>query len=367
MNIKGNLKYIITGSVVFLVIYMFVAAIPMGYDISFAPMWTKDLGAATEKLRNDPEAKPDKAVFSKPGVEAFILGNRFGYFTPKGDILSCAETEERVTASPQAWAVYPQNARDTRVFLPDGTAKMTIAESGYVHLDGKRTYLFLPGGDSVSQYSDSGKPLWTREHTAPITAFNSSPAGAIIGYADGKLSCIRPDGSEAFSFYPGGSNFQIIQGAALSEDGTLAACVSGIDKQRFILISIKGDQYKIIYHIWLQGNLRRQVFVDFEKNSHFAFFESAQGLGIVNCKKRTAGFFPVEGQVFATGDCPGESLFVVLSGSGQNYTLSAVERPDHLIASAHFRADNAFLIQRESAIYLGTDNRISRIDIRGLK
>ena len=40
MNIKGNIKYIVTGSVIFLAIYMFVAAIPIGPDVSFTPVWT---------------------------------------------------------------------------------------------------------------------------------------------------------------------------------------------------------------------------------------------------------------------------------------------------------------------------------------
>jgi len=40
MNIKANLKYILTGSVIFLIIYMFVAAVPMGSDIYFEPAWT---------------------------------------------------------------------------------------------------------------------------------------------------------------------------------------------------------------------------------------------------------------------------------------------------------------------------------------
>ena len=371
MNIKGNLKYIITGSVIFLAIYMFVAAVPIGPDISFIPVWTHDIAAAPVLQAIDAESKAKETLnaelFKNPALESFILGNRFGYFLPDGTIIGSAETDLRMSASNSAWAVYSQEARDTKIFRPDGNLMMTAAGSGYVHLDGDRSYIFLPGGDAVSQYAKDGSVLWTREHTAPITAFNSSKAGTIIGYADGKITCIRADGSEAFSFYPGGSNYQIILGAAISEDGSLVACVSGIDRQRFILISVKDDQYKIAYHAWLEGNLREQAFVDFEKNGNFAFFQAPNGLGIADCKKRSVVFVPIDGKIHATGECPGDSLFVVLSGTEGNYTLSAIERPNHLIAKTSFRADNAFLIQRETAIYLGMDRRISRIDIRGLE
>ena len=67
------------------------------------------------------------------------------------------------------------------------------------------------------------------------------------------------------------------------------------------------------------------------------------------------------------GECPGDSLFVALSESEGSYTLSAIERPSHLIAKTTFRAKDAFLIQREKAVFLGMDETISRIDIKGVK
>ncbi len=358
MNIKGNLKYIGTLSLIFLIIYMFLAAIPMGPDLFFEPVWTQDISGPVPAVPSD---------FTKKGIEAFILGDKFGYFTPEGTILSSKSIENRVSATPSAWTVYPPNTFNTPVFFPDGSPKMTVQGSGFVFLDDTRTYLFLPGGDGVSRISDTGTVVWKREHTAPISAFNSSDAGTVIGYADGQLSCIANDGTEQFSFYPGGSDNQVILGSAISRDGTLVACVSGIDRQRFLLIRITGKQYKIIYHAYLEGNLRRQAFVNFENSGSFAFFETAGGLGIIDCRTLKKKIIPFEGQIISVGKNAGDALFVVLSKNGKKFTLSAIERPDHLVATSVFTAENAFIIQRENAIYLGADNRISRIDIRGLK
>ncbi|HNY20865.1 MAG TPA: hypothetical protein PKO22_01820 [Treponemataceae bacterium] len=365
MNIKANLKYVLTGSIAFLAIYMFVAAKPMGSDIYFEPAWTTNLENTQDPGETAPKTPPE--AFKQAGVEAFMLGERYGFFTADGKILSSYATPNRVSATPVAWATYPEDARDTIVRTPDGSPRMTVSGSGFVHLDGDRTFLFLPGGDAVSQYGEGGRLLWTREHIAPITAFNSSPAGTVMGYADGYLACVAPDGTERFGFYPGGSDREVIFGAALSEDGKLTACVSGIDRQRFILVRASGGQHKIIYHTYLKGNLRRQAFVDFEKGGNFAFFESDGRLGIFDCKKNEASGIPVYGEVVAAGECPGAALFMVLVKNGSRYTLSAIERPDHLVASVNFNANDAFLIQREGAIYLGTDGSISRIDIRGLK
>jgi hypothetical protein len=369
MNIKGNIRYIVTGSVIFLAIYMFVAAIPIGPDVSFSPVWTRDITSVPALPVAGVENKNAASAgsFKTAGYEPFVLGNRFGYFRPDGTILGCTQTDSRISASANAWTVYSENARNTNVYNPDGSLRMTVPGSGFVHLDGERTYLFIPGGDAVSQFAPDGKALWTREHTAPITAFNSSPSGTVIGYADGMLALMRADGGEAFAFYPGGSNYEIILGAAISEDGSLVACVSGIDRQRFILISVKDGQHKIIYHVWLEGDVREQAFVDFEKNGNFAFFQTAKGLGIADVKKRAVEFVSIPGTVHAVGECPGDSLFVVLSSLEDSYILSAIERPNHLIAKMTFRAKDAFLIQRETNIFLGLDGAISRIDIRGVK
>lgn len=358
MNIKANLKYIVIGSVVFLIIYSFIAVQSFGADIYFEPAWTTEIA---EPAASDP------ASFSRGDAEAFILGDRYGYFLPDGKVLSSVRTDQKITASVSGWATYPSDASETTVYTPAGAVRTRISASGFTHLDQDRIFLFYPGGDGVSMIEESGTPRWTREHTAPITAFNSSPKGAIIGYSDGRLVCVDADGKELFSFYPGGSNHQVILGAAISEDGTMAACVSGIDRQRFLLIKISGNQYKIVYHAYLEGNLRRQAFVDFESDGRYAFFESENRLGFVDCARYTASSIRISGKVVEAGECPGDALFVVLAKNGTTWTLSAVERPDHLVVSTKFTAENACIIQRNDILYLGTDTRISRINIRGLK
>lgn len=358
MNFKGNLKRIIIGSVAFLIIYMFVAAVPMGDDIYFAPDWTRDISSPVEIAADQ---------FPKESVEAFALANRFGYFTADGKILSSSTTDSRVSISPVAWTTYPENASNTEIRNPDGSARCAIAESGFVHLDEGRAYLFLPGGAGVSMYSESGTRLWVREHTAPITAFNSSPKGTVIGYSDGLLTYVKPDGNALFSFYPGGSDYEVILGAAISEDGSLVACVSGIDAQRVVLIRVSGVQHKVVFHEYLKGNLRRQAFVDFEETGAYAFFEYEGGLGIIDCAKNKARFIPFDGQILKVGEKPGSSLFVALVKSGAKYTLAAIDPPGTLVASSDFAAKDAFLVQRGDAVYLGADERISKITIRGRK
>lgn len=358
MNIKGNIKYIVAGSIVFLIIYLFAAPLPLKSELYFEPVWTQDIS----------EAKSWPEGLDAPlDLEPFILGEKFGYFTPSGEILFSRQMEGNASVSRAAWAHSDMKSKTTSIASPDGTPAATIALQGNVFLMDDRRYLFLPGGGGVSQLDETGKPLWTQDHIAPLTAFNSSRSGTIMGYGDGKLVCVNQTGEILFSFYPGGSSHQIILSAAVSEDGKKVVCLSGIKEQRILVIDIRANQTKIIQHRYLKGDLRRNSFASFESAGEWAFVETSDGLGIIDCKKNEIHLIPLGGKIVSAGFNPGESLFLILSRDEEYFTLAMVERPDHLLASTRFKADNAFLIQNGGDAYLGADSNISKIAIRGLK
>lgn len=354
MNIKGNLKYLTVGSAVFLIVYMFLAAIPLGEELFFEPVWTRTLTDTPQETGPLSNANP------------FILGPWFGYFSEDG-LLDYSAFQGRVSISHALWTQYGGDNQTTIINDTQNQAVMEIKESGFTHIAEERVYLFLPGGAGVSEYDSSGKELWKREHSAPITAFDSTQAGTLLGFADGRLLFVQNDGTDYFSFYPGGSDRQIILGAALSNDGSYVTCVSGIDTQRFILLKLSKGQYKVEYHTWLSGDLRRQVFVDFEDNGEWSFFEHSGGLGIINCKNLKMNSIPVEGKIISVGKKPESSLFMVLTKAENTYYLYGIERPDKVVAKTSFTGEDAFLLQEGNTAYLGLTDRISRIDIRGTR
>ena len=359
MNIKGNIKYLLAGTIIFLLVYLLLAAIPMGRDFYFEPTWVRSLP------ENPDQQIPADQNLSTIGAESFVLGNSFGYFSGEGTLAFTGSTDKHVAISPLGWAVYPHDAEETIITMTADGSHITIPEPGYVHLQRDRIYLFHPGGNRVTKYAPSGTPLWTRAHSAPITAFNSSASGTVLGYADGNLSAIDPDGTTLCSFWPGGSDHEIILGTAMSEDGSLIACVSGIDRQRFIVAQRMSNQYRIVYHCYLDGNLRRQVYVNFEESGQHVFFETATGLGVFDSTTMDSRVIPVPGRIIATGSGQGYPVFTVLTQHDNRFTLSALEHPDHLVARTEFSGQHAFLRQEGTVVYLGIDNRISRIDIRG--
>ncbi len=167
-----------------------------------------------------------------------------------------------------------------------------------------------------------------------------------------------------FDFYPGGSDYQVILGAAISGDGQLAACVCGIDRQRVLLIRIDGNKYKIIHHRYLEGNLRRQVFVDFDINGKNAVFECAEGIGFIDCDRLLSGIMPQRGTVISGGQNPYKNITAIISRQEQSSTLSFIETPTYIVGHISFPAKNTFLVQEQKTIFLATDTKLARIDIK---
>lgn len=373
MKLKDSNKKFIIFSLIFVIIYVFAAAVPLGSDVYFLPVWVRSIvpDSAQRELagiigERAADIRLDAAQFENASPKAFMAGNRFGYFTDDGTLLRSSVITDRVSLSSKMWSVYPENSVSAPIYAPDGTQRTAINAAGFVHIDDDRIYLFEPGGCTVARYTEEGMQQWRYAHTAPITAFQSSPAGAVIGYSDGKLVCLTDTGSVRFDFYPGGSNYQVILGAALSEDGTLAACVCGIDRQRALLIRAEETRYKIVQHVYLKGNLRRQVFVDFDTDGEHAVFECADGIGVFNCRRFSSNIMPIAGSITSNGLAPYKNIMAVLTQTEHAAALSIIEKPIHLIGTTTFPSRNTFLIQDREKLFIVTDSHLTRIDIKGV-
>ena len=358
--------------ILFLFMYIFAAAVPLGADLYLKPVWVRTItpdtaqaeleGIGNAAENGTPQATAEQFIGKTPKV--FLTESRFGYFTADGELLRSSPVTQRISASSAAWTEYESNVVKTPIYRPDGSLITVIEEPGFVYIDEDRFYLFEPGGSAVKQYDSDGKPRWRYLHTAPITAFHSSPSGVIIGFSDGKLVALDSAGNALFDFYPGGSDYPVILGAALSADGRFAACVCGIDRQRALLIKIDGNKYKIIHHRYLDGNLRRQVFVNFDIQGENAVFECAEGIGFIDCDRLVSGIIPQHGTVVSGGQTPYKNIMAIISRQEQHSMLSLVESPIYVVGKTSFPSRNAFLVQERETIFLATDTKLARIDIK---
>ena len=358
MPLKDKIRLVSIGSIAVFLLYFLIASKPLNKDLYFLPLWSSSVENEVDVFTNAPPKKESKQAKVYP----FLMKNKFGYFSDDGKIIMSREFSGKVSASSTYWCQYETASKETTIYDPFGNIVTTIKAIGFIHIVRDRIYLFMPGGYGVSEYNTKGERLWKYEHTATITSFYSTQKGVVLGYSDGKVAYLDQGGNEVFNFYPGGSTYQVISGVALSNDGKFIACVSGIEKQRILLVRILARQYKIVKHKYLKGNLYRQVFVAFDDDSSCAIFESSDGIGIIDCKNYQIRFIDEKEKIIDA--CSDKKLITVLTQQNDRCKLIIIEKPFQKIATTSFNTSETFLLQDKSKLFIGTTSKISAIEIK---
>ena len=205
------------------IIYFFLSYTPLHTELHLRPEWTCD-------ITKTPEPAGQEALLP------FKLGKKGGYFTHSGKIAAITDIPYKASFSKDFYALYEENAKNILVSKPNGQEAFTIHGAGFPFIQNDRVFLFAPGGSAFSFVNKaSGEVESTWEYSAPITAFNSSSKGSVAGYADGQLAVFDQYGRKTTELIPGGSDYQVVLGADISESGKMFACVCGLDPQRFVL------------------------------------------------------------------------------------------------------------------------------------
>ena len=354
MPLKDRIRLIVVGSVVIFLLYFLIASKPITKDLYFLPLWSSSI---ENEIDVSTSVKNENIK-----VYPFLMKNKFGYFSDDGKIIMSREIVDKVSASANYWCQYGKDAKETTIYGPFGNPVTTIKAVGFIHIVKDRIYLFMPGGYGLAEYNVNGERLWKYEHTAPITAFHSTQQGVVLGYSDGRVAYLNKDGSEVFNFYPGGSAYQVISGVALSNNGKFIACVSGIEKQRILLVHVMAHHYKIVKHEYLKGNLYRQVFVSFDDDSSCAVFESSDGIGIIDCKSYQIQFIDEKEKIVDVWD--DKKLMTILTQQNDRCKLIVVEKPFKKIATTTFNASETFLLQDKNKLFIGSNLKISAVAIK---
>ena len=335
-----------------MILYIVFAFRLPGDELQLIPRWTVSVINESDAL-----------VVSNNNQYAFKLGQNLGYFTPEGDVIFSESFPYMATISNSNWATYASNAENIPFYDKAGNLVGNIPASGFPFFSDVGNYLLLPGGCGFSALFADGTINWTYEDISPITAFSPYEKGVFVGYANGKLINFSKDGAILFSSVPSGSNYPVVLGGAASSSGALTACVSGIDKQRFILMETSNRQTKIIFHEFLEGNLREQTFVKFSKDNTKVFFNEKNGLGIVDVNNLKASHLSVEGKILAIEEMDDLNLFFVLTKKDNNYKVYIIENICNLIGSFYFKANYGFILTKDNMLYTGADTTITKTEV----
>ncbi|MBQ8680906.1 MAG: hypothetical protein IJ530_14315 [Treponema sp.] len=343
------------------ILYIIIAFRPLSSEIQFLPVWTIDLESYTKGEAETPKAEDFNNAVS------FKLGQTLGYFTPEGKILNYLTFPYKATVSHDSYSLYGTASTEMQITSPSGNQIGKISVTGFPYFTEDRKFIFLPGGSSFSKLNEDGSVEWTYEGFSPITAFSSSSTGIVAGFANGKVLGFDNKGNITHNYEPGGSNHEVILGAAISESSEYIATLSGQGGQRFVISkrtdASHGAHTLIAFYKSMDTELTRQVLIKFSKDEKKVFYNSAKGIGIVDCRNYKNTEIPIKGRILSILESGSENEIFILSKEGRTYTVSTIESFDAFQGAFSFEADSACIAVRDNSLFIGRDGKLSRIDI----
>lgn len=343
--------FYITFGIVFIILYVFLAAHPLGKEYSFSPDWKVYINSSNES----------NISFSDELLH-FKLGQTIGYFTDDGKIGLNKSFPAKAAISDSYFALYNSESGDFPFYNNKGNQVGTIKTSGFPMFDDDRIFVFLPGGCSFSFCNQNGNVNWSCESTIPITAFSSNESFTASGYADGSIKVFdNAEGKLKINFKPGGSDYPILLGLDISPDGEYIASVSGLNKQRFVLAHKEENQPKILFHTFLNSDLKRRTFVKFSSDGERVFYNYENNLGIYDLNEQKNYSIPINSKIISMEET--ENLYFFLGKTDDTYSVYIVEKTNTLEGTFSFTADSAFIKTYKNHLFIGKDDSISRITL----
>ncbi|MDR2803310.1 MAG: WD40 repeat domain-containing protein [Treponema sp.] len=355
-------KYVIIISVFVLLLYAFIAAAPVAEETVLVSRWIKSV----ETNYDEQLSKDEKTI-------PFELGAYFGYVAMDGRFSVNKLKKSYISLSDYYWSEY--GARDETIVVNNPyNEKVFSIEDGYGYpffLDSKS---FIMGAEQnsisllstpSSQSPETVNIEWTYDFASPLTCVDAAAGFLLAGTLDGTIELIDSDGRRVFFSEPSGSRIAAVYGCALSKDGKKIAVVSGLDKQRFVLIEQFGVTWRITFHEFLEEGLRRNVYVEFVDNDNKIVFERESGLGIYDIKSRISYKIPLDGEITALDDSgDSEILFLITSiDGGYKKNLMAVKFPDTVIIEAPFNSESGFLTRKDNNLFVGGKTTLASFSV----
>ncbi|MFQ3546739.1 MAG: hypothetical protein SNJ56_00210 [Termitinemataceae bacterium] len=341
-------------------VYLVIAARPIPREVSFETRWLMDISKEQEIL---------DVLDSNQHVIPFLLNPRFGYVTPQGNLilLRTLQNGQKLSMNESWWSVFsavPDNLRLTSTKNIPGISALQIQNpAGYPIFFDSQAFIIGKYQDSIQAVSSSGNTTWQFDTAAPITCLDYKAGHLVIGTLNGMISILNEEGKEIFSYQTGGSRIPVVYGVALSSDAKKVALVSGIDKQRFIVLEKSGASYKVLYHRFLSSNFRRPVLIRFLKKDTYITFEGNTELLSFNLPRKQLYSIPLSQPLLGISDLTNDMLLIVITGENGRNNLHILELPDRILVSSSFSAQQPFTTSHQDLFVLGSNELLLGIKI----
>jgi hypothetical protein len=295
--------------------YFLAFAQPLPKVFRLEPVWSQPVAVVVPAAGTvtDPARPP----------RSFSIGRYFGYFDDSSGITQAAELSYGISLTDAGYAAYDRVPDAITWRDPRGSVQAVTPIAGYPFMAGGRRFLIASNQSTVFEIDGSGAVAWKRDFPSILTAFDACPSLALFGTLDGRLFGISPSGEEVMTFSPGGSRIEGIYGCAVSPDGRTLGAITGLDKQRLVVLERRDAAYRVAWHRWLDAEYRRPVAMSFTDSGKQLFFESPRGIGIYSVARRTEDLLVIEENRGLGRTLAGRDVLLALEGSGRSSLVVA--------------------------------------------
>lgn len=344
---------------IFIPVYFFVFAEQLAPELSAVPRWRVDLTAAP--LPAGPSSSVPVGATPADAPIPFVAGNRYGYFRADGTILFLADAAGGVAISDQGYVVSDAASSDGTMGQARGQAK-TVIHDIRPFFEAGRLFSASADGSGVSAYDSSGNLAWSYTFPCQLSAFAASQSLVVGGTVDGWLEGVNPDGTKAFEFAPGGSRLPVILGIAVSPSGAWVAAMSGIDRQRLIVLGRGDAKYRVKSHRYLESDYREPVKLIVMSDERHVLYRRPDGIGVWSVEGKVDAVLPVKADDFDVSIDAALDRAYLVARRGGTTEIAVYRQPASLTGTISLPESSEYVRFIGSSAYIGGQSWLARFD-----
>jgi hypothetical protein len=332
-------------------VYFFIGAEPLSKEFTARPAWRTAL-------------QPLPSTEILPGAFEFSTGDWYGFIAEDGRLGLSANTPGGAVISDWAYVALSDGAvsgTSHELRGPDGQLLGTLP-SGAPFFSGIRLFSASMDGTTLSAHGQDGAAAWTHTFPSQLSAFAANDDLAIGGTVDGWLEAVNTEGDRVLRFAPGGSRLPVILGVGISPSSSWIAILSGLDRQRLVVLGRGKSDYRVVSHRYLESDFRVPARVTVLGDDRHVLYRQPDGIGVWEVSGKASTILPVKADDFDVYYDSAQGLAYLVARSAGAAELVVFRPPAKLLGRIDLGTGLDVVRASEATVYLATPSAIARLD-----
>jgi len=348
---KGRrVTFSVLGTIVVILVYFFVFAEPLSAELSAVPQWRVSLSTGVAG-----------SVVDGSRLLAYAAGDRYGYFSPDGEVAFIAEAQAGAPISDISY-IAPSSGKAAAALRNTRGEEITQFTATLPFYASGRLFSAEGDGTAIAAYDEYGRKDWSYSFSCQLGAFSAGDKLVVGGTVDGWLEGVDADGRNVFSFAPGGSRLPVVLGVGVSRSGDWVAAVTGIDKQRLVVLGRGGNDYRVASHRYLESAFREPVRVIVLEDDRHVLYRREDGIGVWAVDGSIDVVLPVRADTFDVALDDSSGIAYMVARRGKKSEIVAFRLPATLLGRIALPDSSEFVRFSGSSAYIGGRTWLARFD-----